>query len=127
MEPASFANGGGAMRNLVAITLGLIAPIGAHGQSALDCSFANRLDQNEKLGMKFLIDPRTSKAYVIGSQGANEVQMIRNVGAFTLIEITKTGNVMTTTITNKSAVHSRNSVFSGELLASQFLGSCVVH
>ncbi len=47
-------------------------------------------------------------------------------GRIAFLEVTATGNLMTTTIdSNGVSAHSRHTVAMGELLASQFYGTCV--
>ncbi|WP_434352570.1 hypothetical protein VH441_04900 [Psychrobacter sp. HD31] len=95
-----------------------------------DCNFdsfsnGKTLDE-EDLKLTFLLDDISGKAYIIGNNGSKEVAYIFNDEARTFIEITDTGNVMTTTITSKlEAVHSRNSVIFGKLIPSQYYGSCI--
>ena len=76
--------------------------------------------------LSFIVDPATEKAYLTGELGSSEVQMISNTDGLTFLEITPSGNVMTTTITaGGESVHSRNTIlFKNELVASQHYGSC---
>lgn len=79
--------------------------------------------------LQFLIDESAEKAYMIGNNGSNEVFDIPNMGGRTFIEVTGTGNVMTTTITSElKSVHSRHTVMSimeePELIPSQYYGEC---
>lgn len=76
----------------------------------------------------FLVDESAQKSYIIGNNGSNEVIHIMNDGGMTFVEVTGTGNVMTTTIaSNLNSVHSRNTIMSlmnVELIPSQYYGSC---
>ena len=75
--------------------------------------------------LRFLIDDQTGKAYLVGNAGSSEVEVITGGGFLSFIEITGVGNIMTTTIvSNGKSVHSRNSVILGDLLASQYYGTC---
>lgn len=98
----------------------------AFAQTAYNCAFTDRLNKSEKLTIAFVLDAETKRAYLMGSQGAANVSIVPNSNdAISFVEITQSGNVMTTTITNKGqAVHSRNSVLFGELIPSQYLGTC---
>lgn len=78
--------------------------------------------------MTFLLDIEGRKAYLIGNNGSSEVDLIPNhSGGFTLVEVTVTNNLMVTVIadTGKS-VHSRQGIISGEIIPSQYYGTCVV-
>lgn len=79
--------------------------------------------------LRFVSDPGTKKAYIIGNAGSSEVQMMGNHfgknSGVTFVEITGSGNVMVTTITlSVEAVHSRNAILSGKLTPSQSYGKC---
>jgi hypothetical protein len=53
--------------------------------------------------------------------------MLRSEEGYTFIEITKAGNVMTTTIDAKlKTCHSRNTVILGELVPTQYYGTAVI-
>ena len=80
----------------------------------------------ESFVLTFLTDDETSKSYLIGNNGSEEVQVIENsYSAWTFVEITNSGNVMTTTVTESGdSVHSRNSVILGDLVPSQYYGKC---
>lgn len=76
--------------------------------------------------LTFVIDRENGKAYMVGNNGSSEVEVVFNSDGITFVEITGTGNVMTTTITkNNATVHSRNSIMFGDLLASQYFGTCL--
>lgn len=71
----------------------------------------------------FIIDG--DKSYITGNNAAAEVMLIPSKDKISFIEITKAFNLSTTTITNKlDSVHSRNTVIAGEIVASQYYGSC---
>ncbi len=76
--------------------------------------------------LTFLMDRETEKAYMIGNNGSVEVELVVNAGdGLTFIETTVSGNVMTTTIIETGeSVHSRNSILLGELIPSQYYGTC---
>ena len=62
---------------------------------------------------------------MIGNAGSSSVSLVPNVEGFTLIEITGIGNVNTTVITSKGkSIHSRGSMISGDIIPSQYYGSC---
>ena len=76
--------------------------------------------------LTFIVDTENGKAYMVGNQGSEEVTAIQNkIGGMAFIEVTGTGNVMTTAIDTKgNSVHSRNTSIAGELLPSQYYGKC---
>jgi hypothetical protein len=81
----------------------------------------------DKFGLTFIVDTEKGNAYILGSQGSDEVMMIPcSQGGFSFIEITSAGNVTVTTVdsTGKS-VHSRNMVIHRELVPTQYYGKCI--
>jgi hypothetical protein len=63
----------------------------------------------------------------MGNAGASRVNAIKNASGVSFIEITDSGNVTVTAITDSGdAVHSRNSIISSELIPSQYYGKCKV-
>lgn len=75
--------------------------------------------------LRFMIEPKAKKSYFIGNNGSTAVRLVPNAGGVTFIEITKAGNVMVTAITNRGeSVHSRSSIVLGDLVPSQYYGSC---
>ena len=94
------------------------------------CDFSNYSNQKgnhkENFKLTFVLDKEAGKSYMIGNNGSNPVTHIDEGNGKSFIEITFSGNVMSTTIDSKmNAVHSRNSVgFTGELLPSQYYGLC---
>jgi hypothetical protein len=88
-------------------------------------------DRNSKVEEDFILtfidDRENKKAYILGNVATEEVNLIPNVsGSISYIEITGTGNVMTTTIDiNGESVHSRNTTILGELVPSQYYGTCI--
>ena len=81
----------------------------------------------EKFELTFILDNETDKAYILGNNGTEEVSMFSSDSGINLIEITGTGNLMTTTITKTGdTVHSRNGVILGDLIPSQYYGQCEI-
>jgi hypothetical protein len=75
--------------------------------------------------LRFVVDASARKAYLMGNAGSSEVQVIPNQDGISFVEITGSGNVMVTAITNSGeAVHSRNGIMFKELVPSQFYGKC---
>lgn len=80
---------------------------------------------NSPFTLNFVADLEANKAYVMGNAGASEVLLIKNLNGTSFIEITGSGNVMTTSVTTLGeAAHSRNTIMIEKLLPSQFYGSC---
>ena len=114
--------------------IALLAAASASAETAtLVCDYKqmsseeNGLEEvTENFVLTFIIDDETRKAYMVGNNGSVEVMLVPNSGdALTFIELTDSGNVMTTTMTmSGKSVHSRNSVLLGELLPSQYYGTC---
>ena len=76
--------------------------------------------------LTFIVDSETGKAYMKGNLGTEDVQVISAESSFTFVEITDTGNVMTTTIDSaRKSVHSRNAVLFGEIVPTQYYGTCI--
>jgi len=75
--------------------------------------------------LRFVVDSSTRKAYLMGNLGSSEVAVIPNTDGISFLEITASGNVMVTAVTNSGeAVHSRNGIMFKELVPSQFYGKC---
>jgi hypothetical protein len=110
----------------------LIAPVSASTSIfTYSCSFSNFSSpsgletSNPPFDMLFLVDQSKDKAYLKGNQGSAEVILIYNSYGWSFIEITGTGNVMSTTINLfGDAVHSRHSIVDSKILPSQYYGKC---
>jgi hypothetical protein len=93
-----------------------------------DCTFPvfaskEGLNENQKFSMQFIIDGENS--YVTGNNGSSKVHLVSGNECITFLEVTASGNVMTTTITKSGeSVHSRHTVI-GELIPTQYYGKCV--
>ncbi len=97
-----------------------------------DCDFTTIATpeglSKESFKLKFLFDSMTEKSVIMGNNGVADVAFVNNAGGgLSFVEITATGNIMTTTITdNGDAVHSRNGImFGNELIPSQYYGKCI--
>lgn len=79
----------------------------------------------ESMKFEFKLDTITKKAFMIGNIGIEEVEIFIGDAGFTFISRLATGAVQTTTINRDGhAVHSRNTILAGELIASQYFGRC---
>lgn len=95
----------------------------------IDCLYETYSDtsglNDESFELQFILDPDNGEFLSVGNNGISEVAYISNESGFTLIEVSETGNVMVTAISNDFAsVHSRHSMISGRLLPSQYYGIC---
>jgi hypothetical protein len=78
------------------------------------------------LELRFVWDESAKRSYLMGNNGAAEVELIENTNGLSFVEITASGNVMVTAITEAGqAVHSRNSIFRTALVPSQYYGKCI--
>lgn len=102
------------------------------GTDTLECNYDTFSAQDgnhrlkEEFKLTFIIDTEKNVSYLVGNQGSTEVSLIPTHNGLSFIEITGSGNVMTTTMDKKnSSVHSRNTILLGELVPTQYYGKCV--
>lgn len=120
------------LRSLLAGCLATGISYGARADTTTyECDYASYSDESgvqqpkTPFRMTFLVDASTKKAYLIGSAGSSEVSLVPNTNGLTFVETTPSGNVMVTAITSKGAsVHSRGSIILGDLVPSQYYGTC---
>ncbi|MEM8563241.1 MAG: hypothetical protein AAGF57_13440 [Pseudomonadota bacterium] len=121
--------------------LGMLFSIGLQAQTmTFNCDY-NAYSSEEGLAdveppfsIQFLMDLDAQKAYIVGNQGSTEVSIIPGTQGVSFVEVTDSGNVMTTSIVLDAkndkdvgrTVHSRHVVVSGlgELMPSQYYGVC---
>lgn len=121
------------MRTIYATAV-LIASFSAQGAtSSYTCEFTLEATpkglskQARPFELRFVVDPGTKKAYLMGNAGSSEVEIIPNTDGISFVEITDSGNVMVTAITKSgSAVHSRNGIMFKDLVPSQYYGKCAL-
>jgi len=83
------------------------------------------LEGTDDFDLTFVVDVEAEKYYMVGNNGSTEVSPVSGSEHLTFVEITAVGNVMTTTITNSGiSVHSRHTVIFGDLVSSQYYGTC---
>jgi len=111
----------------------LVAPLYAGDTATLKCDFdkystEDKSNQKGRLSLTFIFDFKSQKTYLLGNNGTAAVESVQNKAeqSMTFVEITDAGNVMITTVNQKTnkAVHSRHTVFYGELMPSQYYGLC---
>ncbi len=115
------------MRTLCAITI-VLTPLAAQSATtSYTCKFTLEATpkglskQVKPFELRFVVDTNTKKAYLMGNAGSSEVEIIPNTNGISFVEVTGSGNVMVTAITNSGeAVHSRNGIMFKELVPSQF-------
>lgn len=79
----------------------------------------------EILQLTFSVELESSYAKVIRTNSERDVQLYPSGGGFTFVEITEDENVLSTTVdVHGKSVHSRNTIIAGDLVPSQFYGSC---
>ena len=78
-----------------------------------------------KFVLTFIVDKAANKTYMLGNLGTTEIKRFESFDQIAFIDVTDTGNIMTTAIdANMNSVHSRNTVLLGELIPSQYYGKC---
>ena len=117
---------------LVTVML-LISTIASAKSIGMECVFTKAATlkdglHDETLTLNFVLDFKNDKYVTFGNNGRNNLNFVGNDSGFTLIEITGTGNVMTTTVDTVAgalwAVHSRNTIVFDSLIAQQYYGQC---
>jgi|GEM_PF-940045 len=118
------------MRSIL-ILLGIVLGVSSAHAEVLtwDCFFETRVDADgvaaEQMNLIFKVDSLSHRAYMEGNNGIVEVGLHIGDDAFSFTENVASGTTQTTTITRDGeAVHSRNTVIVGEIVASQFFGRC---
>lgn len=111
----------------VLLTL-LLLPGLAHAEvRTWTCAFRGpeASQDSEPLRLVFKYDTVTTRAYIEGNAGIEDVQYHAGYAGLTFLEPLISGAVQSTTITKDGpAVHSRNTVIGGHIVASQLIGTC---
>ena len=115
-------------------TLLFLLPVFAYANTtAYSCNYTSYSDPKgnhkvkKKFELNFIVDKTAGKSYLLGNNGSSEVKMLESSDQLAFIEVTATGNIMTTAIDSKrNSVHSGNSVMFGEMIPSQYYGKCEV-
>jgi hypothetical protein len=83
----------------------------------------SRLSSTNPLRIEFMVDG-TGHAFAVG-RNVYPVKVMPGDNGVTFLEVLVTGAVQTTTMnTEGKAVHSRHTILSGELVPSQYYGTC---
>ena len=93
------------------------------------CDFDTRTTlegvESEPFALEFRVDTSTGIAYMQGNVGLVSVEVFVGDEGFTFIQRVTSGTVQTTTIAaSGEAVHSRNTLLLGEIVAGQHFGRC---
>lgn len=112
----------------------LLLPVLAYADTmSFSCDYGSYSDHEgnhkveDKFELNFIVDDATGKSYLLGNNGSSEVKVLGSDGQLAFLEITATGNIMTTAIDDElNSVHSRNTVMFGKMLPSQYYGKCEV-
>jgi len=118
---------------LIVVILFLFPVLAFADTTTYSCNYTSYSDQEgnhkvkKKFELNFIVDKASGKSYMLGNNGSTEVKLLESSDRLAFIEVTATGNIMTTAIDSKlNSVHSRNSVMFGEMLPSQYYGKCEV-
>ena len=109
----------------------MFLPASTHAKT-LVCKFPKYHSQDETrlqtasgFGMTFRYDQITREAIMEGNGGISSVVLQGGSDALTFLEFLTSGAVQSTTVAkNGAAVHSRHTLMFGDLLPSQYYGSC---
>lgn len=119
------------VKKLLPILLSLCSAA-SYSQDEYNCDLPDYADFDSKswavqdFKFRIAVDTTENKAYMIGNAGVSEMIIVPSPNGITFIEITDVGNVITTTIDESgNAVHSRNVILFGGLIASQLFGKCI--
>ena len=85
----------------------------------------NRLQTASDFGMTFRYDPITREAFMEGNNGVTGVTLTDGYDGLTFLEFLPAGAVQSTTVAkNGAAVHSRHTIMFGDLVPTQYYGTC---
>jgi len=83
------------------------------------------LSSAKNFTLKFAYDDFTKEAVMIGNNGVAKAHPIIGGDGITFLETLTSGAVQSTTISSKGqAVHSRNTIMFGDVIPSQYYGTC---
>ena len=119
------------MKHLV-ITFALISYAQTAYAETLVCKFPkyhsqdeNRLQPSADFGMTFRYDLITREAFMEGNNGISGVTLTDGYDGLTFLEFLPAGAVQSTTVAkNGVAVHSRHTLMFGDLVPTQYYGTC---
>ncbi len=118
------------MRRILLVAIAVLLPsIATADTTSYVCKFSVEASpkglNKQILELRYILDTKTKKAYLMGNAGSSEVQVVANTNGISFVEITGSGNVMVTAITTAGdSVHSRNGIMFDQLIPSQYYGKC---
>jgi hypothetical protein len=121
------------MRTVVVVILGALAltqPTMTHAETVRwKCDYTSMASPERvvavKFSLEFVADAITKKAVIMGNNGMSDVAVVGGKQGITFQETLGSGAVQTTTIANNgSSVHSRHTMMGGDLVPSQYYGTC---
>jgi len=84
-----------------------------------------RLQTATGFGLTFQYDPITREAFMEGNNGIAGVALTNGYDGVTFLEFLPTGAVQSTTVAKSgAAVHSRHTLMLGDLVPTQYYGTC---
>ena len=110
--------------------LALAQPTMAHAEAVRwKCDYTSMASPERvvavKFSLEFVADAITKKAVIMGNNGMSDVAVVGGKQGITFQETLGSGAVQTTTIANNgSSVHSRHTMMGGDLVPSQYYGTC---
>jgi len=118
-------------RLILVLLISMLCQAAFASTNAFECIYETYSDEDgnhkvkDNFAISFLIDSTAKKAYMLGNLGSIEVELIPNTGGLSFVEVTGTGNVMVTVISDDGrSVHSRNGLVLGKIVPSQYYGKC---
>ncbi len=89
-----------------------------------ECSRDTRCEEKD-MKLTFLFNEKSSEAYMQGNVDLVQVMPLRGDSAISFAEPLGTGAIQTTTILNDgTAIHSRHTIISDEVVPAQWYGHC---
>ena len=119
------------MKYLIAFLVVILLSKSGYAE-ALVCNFAkyhsqdeNRLQTDSGFGMTFRYDLITREAFMEGNNGISGVTLTDGYDGLTFLEFLPAGAVQSTTVAKSgAAVHSRHTLMFGNLVPTQYYGTC---
>ncbi len=114
------------------VALMLTPSMGVTGSGTYVCSFPVyhssdeiEMSKADDFVLTFTFDTATSDAFLEGNNGVTPVFLSKGSYGATFLEVLQTGAVQSTTVAlDGGAVHSRHTMIGGDLVPSQYYGSC---
>ena len=114
------------------VALMLVPSLAAAGAVEYTCTFPAyhsmleiEISKADGFVLDFTFDTISNDAFMVGNLGVSPVTLVKGQEGITFLDVLPTGAVQMTTVTlDGSAVHSRHTIIFGELVPSQYYGSC---